>query len=379
MVKDDAQLLELMLVDQQRAAPIFQPTNYWKNYVDVVLSELRRDGLRGFRAREGSYMASFGATDAGVHWRVLLDNRRLNNLRMRRLPGFVPLVTWLDRVVTETIGQRLLHGAMVYGLSATQVERELEQRAAERAAALGREAGARPLAQLSISLEGEPKHVFHLDGKPMTMSLLNYYIRYAYVHRFFDFANASLVVELGSGSGKQVEVVSKLHPNICYFLFDIPPQLYVCEQFLKAVLGERVVSYGECRSMSDLPSPVAGKVFLFGNWQFPKLEKARVDLFWNAASLQEMEPDVVEMYLTTVDKSAQAVYLNETMSGMAKASRAGRPGVLNQTMLAHYERFLPSFRRVDMRPAEAPLWVHEGFSDTYWIRRDSERRTRVVQ
>ena len=39
-------------------------------------------------------------------------------------------------------------------------------------------------------------------------------------------------MELGSGSGKQVEVVAKLHPNVCYFLFDMPPQLYLCEPFL---------------------------------------------------------------------------------------------------------------------------------------------------
>jgi putative sugar O-methyltransferase len=366
MMKDDSELLDLMLADQQTAPPIFRPTNYWQNYVAAVIPELRRHGLRGFRAREGSYLATFGATDAGPHWRVLLDNRHINNHRTRRIPGLLPLITLLDRVVTDTIGQRLLHASMLYGLSAADVER----RAWEQAAELGKESGARPLEELAISLEGDPK-VFHMGGKPMTMSLLNYYIRYAYVSRFVDLAKTSLIVELGSGSGKQVEVVAKLHPNVCYFLFDIPPQLYVCEQFLKAVLGERVVSYRECRKMTGPPKPEAGKVYLFGNWQFPITNGAKVDLFWNAASLHEMEPDVVETYLASVEKSAESAYLSEIMTGVAKAPRAGQHGVLRQTLLEHYERFLPSFQRIDMRPALAPLSTHPDYEDSFWRRRSS--------
>jgi putative sugar O-methyltransferase len=369
MLEDDSTLLDMMLADQKTAPAIFQPTNYWRNYVSVVLPELRRWGLHGFRRRKGSFLSTFGATDPSPHWRVLLDNRRINNHKTQRIPGFLQVITWLDNVLTDTLGQRLLHASMLYGLSAEDVERDLERRAVEHAIELGKDTGARPLRDLMISLEGDPKHVFYTDGKPMTMSLLDYYIRYTYVCRFVDFAKTHLIVELGSGSGKQVEVVGKLHPDVSYFLFDMPPQLYVCEQFLKAVFGDRVVSYRECRSMTAPPKPAIGKIYLFGNWQFPIIESARVDLFWNAASLQEMEPDVVQTYLASVEKSTEAAYLMETMAGMAIASRPGAQGVLKQTLLEHYERFLPSFERVDMRGAVAPLSALPGFDNTFWLRR----------
>ncbi|EMM79683.1 sugar O-methyltransferase domain protein [Leptospira interrogans str. 2006001854] len=34
----------------------------------------------------------------------------------------------------------------------------------------------------------------------------------------------------------------------------------------------------------------------------------KIDLFWNAASFQEMEPDVVSNYLTIVNESAKAIF-----------------------------------------------------------------------
>jgi putative sugar O-methyltransferase len=363
-MEDDLALLDLMLADQQTAPKIFQPTNYWRNYIGVVLPEIRRYGLRGFRGREGSFLSTFGATDPGPQWRVLLDNRRINNHKTRRVPGLFQLVSWLDRAVTETIGQRVLHASMVYGFSPADIER----RAYDRASEVGRESGARAIEELTISLEGDPKHVFHVNGKPMTMSLLNYYMSYAYTCRFVDLAKTSLIVELGPGSGKQVEVVAKLHPSVCYFLFDMPPQLYVCEQYLKAVFGDRVVSYRECRNMTAPPKSAAGTIYLFGNWQFPMIETIKTDLFWNVASLQEMEPDVVETYLASVDKCTEAVYLKEMMGGMAQAARPGEHGVLERTVLEHYERFLPSFRRIDIRPAVLPLSMHTGFDDSFWIR-----------
>ena len=178
-MQDDSQLLDLMLADQLGAPPIFKATNYWKNYVRVILPELRRRGLSGFRRREGSFLGSFGATDPGPHRRALLDNYIVNNHQTQRIPGLFAVVSWLDRLVTDTIAQRFLHAPMVYGLSPDEIQREVEQRAYMAVAALGKECGARPLDELLISLEGDPKYVFYVEGRPMTMSLLNYYIRYA--------------------------------------------------------------------------------------------------------------------------------------------------------------------------------------------------------
>jgi hypothetical protein len=106
---------------------------------------------------------------------------------------------------------------------------------------------------------------------------------------------------------------------------------------------------------------------MFANWQFPIIENSRVDLFWNAASLEEMEPDVVETYLRIVDEAAESAFLLEMMEGTVQAARPGKRGVLQPTVLAHYEKFLPHMERVDMRRSATTDLLT--FDDSFWRRR----------
>ena len=62
-VKDDFELLEMMLADM-RAAPVeYQPGNYWRNYERFLVPELRSKGLHDFRRRGHTVLSTFGATD----------------------------------------------------------------------------------------------------------------------------------------------------------------------------------------------------------------------------------------------------------------------------------------------------------------------------
>jgi putative sugar O-methyltransferase len=365
---DSPKLLDLMLADLAKAPPVFQPTNYWRRYCQQIVKELRKDGLHDFRRRRGTYMASMGATDPGPTHRVLLDNRRFNNMRTQRIPGALRILKTLDSLLTDVLGDRVLHATMLYGMTA----RDVERRAIEKADACARRGKARPLAAFEASLVGSPEYVFSVEGKPITMTLIDYYLRYAYCSRFIDFEDLRVFVELGSGSGRQAEIIAKLHPRIAYFCFDLPPQLYVAEQYLKAVFGRRVVSYEDCRNMSVAPDPEPGKIYMLGNWQFPIIERLKLDLFWNAASFQEMEPDVVQNYLKTVDRTCQYVFLLEAMAGVhLKAAGNGEAGVLEKTKYEHYERFLPSFRNVHMEPAEYGATTSPAYSDSFWVRREN--------
>jgi putative sugar O-methyltransferase len=297
---------------------------------------------------------------------VLLDNRRLNNPTTRRIPGFFYSLMALDYVLSDVVLPRVFKSNMIYGLGPGDVEELAYDVAAEE----GRRNLARPLSELKISLEGDPPRVFYRDGQPMTISLLYYYMRYAYVSRFVDFDGVRHIAELGSGSGKQIEVLAKLHPNICFFLFDIPPELYVCEQYLKAALGDRVVSFRNCREMTSAPPVLPGKVYLFGNWQFSLLSQCEPDLFWNAASFQEMEPHVVENYLSVVGGAVPALFIQAVMDGMHQAKRKGQHGVLEKTTFEHFRRFLPAFTLADMRKSRTPLRPLRDHSDSFWMRKE---------
>jgi hypothetical protein len=152
-------------------------------------------------------------------------------------------------------------------------------------------------------------------------------------------------------------------------LFDIPPQLYVCEQYLKAVFPGQVVSYRETRDWSRLPAPERGQICILPNWKFPQLASSACDLFWNAASFQEMEPDVVANYLGRVKLAAKNVFLQEKMQGKEVALKPGMHGVRKQTTLRDYEAGLEGFRRVDLSPCLVPVLAQSslhGYYDSFW-------------
>lgn len=367
---DDPELLRLMLRDLEGAPEVYKATNYWANYARRFVPELFAQGLAAFRRRRGSVLSSFGATDfAPTFGRVELARSRLFwNRLLKHIPGWKHLLAQASAKLNQPGLSPVVSD--VYGYTVN----DLQESAFLLAANVGEKAGAKGLAELEASLIGDPEDVFVVGGRPYTMRTLYYYLRYAYCHRFVDFDGLGVIVELGPGAGRQVEVIRKLHPDITFVLFDIPPQLYVCEQYLKAVFGDAVISYRETRKWQALSIQQAGAVVMLGSWQFPLLAGRDIDLFWNAVSFQEMEPEVVENYLRYVNGSAAAVYLQEKMEGKEVAERAGEAGVLRRTTLVDYEKGLSDFELVDVSPCWQPLGELRGHSDSFWKRRAEERK-----
>ncbi|EMO77948.1 sugar O-methyltransferase domain protein [Leptospira kirschneri str. 200801925] len=114
-----------------------------------------------------------------------------------------------------------------------------------------------------------------------------------------------------------------------------------------------------------------GKVLFFGNWRFPILKNMKIDLFWNAASFQEMEPDVVSNYLSIVNESAKAVFLQQTMGGKEEATKKGQHGVLKATTLKDYQKNLKHFKLTNIEASLTPFGTLNGYSDSFWKRKDT--------
>ena len=356
-VPDDPQLLEMMFADMNNGPDIFKPTNYWAVYENRFLPELRTQGLHDFRRRRHSILDAFGAVDLPMRREINLCRSKLVCNRItRRVPGWLSFVDSINALLNRTL-------PFDEGISPDDATRL----AVERARAMGLPHGARSLEQLDASLAGNPLDVIHVEGHAYTTSLLGYYVQYAYCCQFVDVDRLAVVVELGCGAGKQAEVLKKLHPHLALVLIDIPPQLYVGHQYLRTVFPDDCVSYQDSRAYDSL-RPEPGRIYFLGAWQFPLLDQIEIDLFWNSASFQEMEPEIVLHYLRTVNERARYVFLREGMDGWKVTQRRGRLGVLSPTTLAHYTQGLSKFRRVDLRRSETPLGQSPDFSDSFWER-----------
>ena len=56
------------------------------------------------------------------------------------------------------------------------------------------------------------------------MAILGFYIQYVYCCNFINFDDVKIMVELGSGSGKQIEVM-KVISDICFWYLISSPAL----------------------------------------------------------------------------------------------------------------------------------------------------------
>lgn len=342
-VSDDHELLALMLRNMNDADPIYQPTNFWKVSNDLLIPELEQLGLKDYRRRKNTRLGGFAANDPKLSL-VDFDLRKLryvNNRLIRKIPGWQTVLEKLSSYLGNAVWRRAdFTDAFVYDMC---WEFTRGKGVASNYA--------KPLETVGESLAGSPGEFFTTEaGKHFTLRFLNYYLRYAFVSQKLDLDNLGTFVELGSGSGRQVEILKKLHPDMTFLLFDIPPQIYVAERYLSTVFPGEVVSYRDTSSLRNLENLEKGKIHIFGSWQFPLLKDFEIDLFWNAASMQEMEPDVVMNYLSIVNQSANHVFLEAVMHGHHVASRPGVTGVIEKTTSAHYKTGMADFEIVEQAP-----------------------------
>lgn len=363
-VDDDLELLDLMLADMANASDLYKPTNYWSNFIYDYLPKLRNNGLKDFRRSDNLALARFITRDnipqgATI---VLSENRWLYNQFSIKIPGWARLLEAASRFLTNK-----LHIHLGYELAPESLWR-LSFAYSILAAS---KTNARSLMDVQPSLYGNPEAVFEHEGKKYPFSFLKYYMHYVYCSRFVDFGKLKRVVELGSGGGQQAEVLKKYHPDLTILLFDIPPQGYVCEQYLKKSFPGQVESYRSTREISSLDELAEGKIHILGAWQMPLLSDYHHDLFISCTSLAEMEPHVVRNYLGFINKSASGVYLAQYFYGKAMARRKGLPGVMKSTVFKDYDEALNQFNLIDRSPLNSQVGEERGekvTEEAFWKR-----------
>ncbi|MCC7016154.1 MAG: putative sugar O-methyltransferase [Rhodospirillales bacterium] len=369
---DDRALLELMMADLAKADALYRPTSYWAYYESRVADELRRLGLEDFRRRRDSWGASFGSVEVMPEPLALqLDGiRLLGNKYTRRIPGWRDFLAAAGRALSR--GLAALPHRMPFDGSLL----DTQLLTWEYVRAQAREFGGRPLEDIGASLAGNPGDAFRVGARWYTMQFLKFYWRYAWSAQWVPYDEAGTIVELGSGTGAQAEIFHKLYPRAALLLFDLPPQLYVAERYLATVFPDDVVSFREARGWADPNGIRPGKIHFFGSWQFPLVARIPVDLFWNARSLGETEPEVAANYLSFVARSSRFVYLNQLLGG-GQTLRSGQgPGVARRTLWADYERALEGYELLGRRPSLYPsrpssvLREHNSYADeAVWRRR----------
>ena len=215
---------------------------------------------------------------------------------------------------------------------------------------------------LSDTRIGSPKHVVTIEGRYYTLPFLHFFLRYLFAASAIDMESLGFVWELGPGYGGQAEIFLKLHPRVTYIAMDIPPMAYVTERYLQALFPGEVLGYAETREMERIGQTEIGshRVVILCPWQTPQLDLP-VDLFWNAASFQEMEQNVVQNYLDWVDRlAAKRVLLYTSVTGHKPGAGGQVAPITAQSIL---EMLSPKYALANDPPSDSSRFVPDQWSD----------------
>lgn len=357
-IRENPELLNLMIEDMDKADNLYKPSNYWSYKSQFSMPSLFSEGLKDFRRKKHSVFASLGGVDVYPdYWIDLRKSRAFNNRILRLIPGWNRVVEGLS-IACDFCLRIFSPGKL------SEIKNKPYQIAVEAA----HRNGSLPPDNFEASLVANPEYVITINGKKYTNNIFDYYLRYSYCCRFVDFNKIKVIVELGSGSCKLTEVIKKLHPHIAFLNFDISPQLYIGEMYLTSVFPGDVVGYGSTRNSNRIIDPEPGKIYFYGSWQFPLLKGFKFDMFFNVTSFQEMEPNIVENYISIIHGNMPFVYLHEQMLGKEKASKPGEFGVMDPVKMEHYLRFFQGYKLVNTEDSkdEYGEWKWKGYMNAFW-------------
>jgi putative sugar O-methyltransferase len=351
-----------MLDDMKRAPPIYQPGNFWLYYIEKIARQIENSDLNQFRNQVmgPGTMASFGGgrdlEGMKYGWHLYPFHQAFASFDTS------PVVRGYNRLIDHlfTVHPALGHLAFRGALAREYFQDTIEARQ-DAAWMVARAHDTRNLLEkVEDSREGNPVG-FHRQGKFYTVRFLDEAMQLLFLQDFIDVEQLQTVLELGPGIGLKASLFLKLNKDLTYILVDIPPALYVAQQYLSAVTGG-VLPYHQVKEKLQTGVDLRDyRVVCLAPWMLDTLKELRCDLFINVASFQEMEPWLVENYLTHVKRfRPQWVYLSELREGHF-TGREGEHGLLKQTKYQDYLRFLsPEYHMV--KEADLKSTLH--FSDT---------------
>lgn len=224
---------------------------------------------------------------------------------------------------------------------------------------MGKVNNAKPLHHAPVSEELNIGYTYSVNDLEFNYVHYYYYLRYAFVAAEIDFNEVDTIIDLGSGSGRIIEVLKKLYPHLTCHLFDVGPQLYVANRFLNAVMPEQIVEFGSQKEEK-------GKIHFHPHYEIENFQPSGKTLSWNSMVYCIMEPPTAKSYLDKLGSIADWIYVCEPMT---KAG-GGQYGLEDPMTKQHYIDFLtPTHalkRQGNVSRALADIKLWGGVEEMLW-------------
>lgn len=142
-------------------------------------------------------------------------------------------------------------------------------------------------------------------GSRFSQDILNSVLEYeSIVSGVKNNSKIKQVFELGAGYGRNAYVFMKMNPGVKYIIADIPPALWVAQEYLSQCFPEKkIFRFRDFKNFSEIKQDYEESdiVFLLST-QIEAVPQNSVDLCINISSLHEMRMDQIRYYMNQFDR-----------------------------------------------------------------------------
>lgn len=162
--------------------------------------------------------------------------------------------------------------------------------------------------------EGNPFPIF-LGGKLISQDLANSVLEYYSIRENFKVPKTEKVTfcELGAGYGRNAYVFLNAFSKGKYIIIDIPPALFVSQEYLSSVFPDKKIFTFRCfKNFGEVEQEfeAADIVFLLPH-QAKMLPAKSIDLFINISSLHEMQMQQIQEYFKLIDNLTRGMFYSK--------------------------------------------------------------------
>ena len=320
---------------------LYKPTPFWRDASKRIANEILAHGIENFRRLPlalSYFVPTYGPPTLGLNleqakWLESTFQEKYQNSYKAELA----LTAYLSGKLNALADFRVLMAA-------------------------NKDADAFGLTTFSESDVGNPIEQFDFDGRRYSRSALNYLLGLSLLKRYADLSKIKTVLEIGGGFGTLGEIIGKAPTKgIRYIDIDIPPTNFVADYYLRTCFGsQRVLSGVDPRGTDPILINSLPDISVMCSWQLEYLV-GEVDLFVNFISFQEMEPEVVENYITHVKRLNPKWLVLRNMKEGKQRGTVYASGVLNPITTYDYVNMLSDYNLVAMETHPFGCQTVDGF------------------
>ena len=282
-MQNDIALLDMMKKDQDNQQGLYHPGPYWKGYSSRTAKAIHFEGLKSFRSNPR--IAKGYGDQVLIH---PFDLSSLDSWKEKLYKKIIEIPVFKKYFIEPYIKHNLRHFQETQkykNLYFTNILGEWFSQFSEKY-------------NLPDTLIANPSNTVTIRDCKIGRCYLDAFLRLHNYSSQVDFSSVESVFEIGGGFGAWAHTLLHCFPNIKKYLYlDIPPILYVGTQYLKNFYKEELISYRETRNMDSIRFTSGGKreIIAVCPWQIERIS-ANIDVFYNSASFQEMDEDMVINY-----------------------------------------------------------------------------------